>query len=359
MSKVLLIGTGGCGNKLVNTAITILKTKLQLINEYDFLLINSNKNEMQSLKNYNNKISLELIGNGTGRDRNIAIDTFKEEKIKVANYFIKNNNYDLYEIYTSADGGFGSGTCASIAKLIRNLNPLAIINVRAVMPKANSNRINLENAIALYNDLSTLLEKDNIINNVQFINNDKMKNEESFNISCMNTLLNSLELHGGSIDESDILKTNAGYKYRNVIELDSTASNLEEAIKVGAEKSCFIMSDTLNCTHICALLDKNKYVKEDLSKTINWSNFDKIDYAPNSTHNNFIVTSGCQLPISFIKNIENQVSKLKEEELLKAENSDNDLLYKASVVYNINTKKQQTTKLSKIEDIFPNDFWEM
>lgn len=356
MSRIMLIGTGGCGGKLVNTAIGINRTNLNLNNEYDYLFINSNKNEMRNLKFYNPQMGLELMGNGTGRNRSMAQESFKLEQNKVGNYFSKiKGTYDMYEIFTSADGGFGSGTCAPICKVIRRLNPNAIINVRAVMPRLSSKRINLENALALYGELATLI-KNEVINNIQFINNEKMKNEDNFNLSVMRLLVESMELSGGAVDSNDMLRVNGGGKYKNVLKLDSNCVSLEDAIDEAVNKSPFIVTDVTTCTHIGAVLVKGDFCKEDIYGTIYYKDFDKIDYGNEENETNMIVITGCQLPISYIKIVEKELEDSQRNDI----DANDDLDYKPSINSNRKARKfeVEVAKIETIDDLFSDDFWE-
>ena len=61
LEQIYNIGLGGCGSKLVNTFADINSV-------CDFAFMNSNSNEMKHLSNYSPDVSLNIKGDGTGRD---------------------------------------------------------------------------------------------------------------------------------------------------------------------------------------------------------------------------------------------------------------------------------------------------
>ena len=323
--KILNIGTGGCGNKLLNSFYNSLETYDEgLTNIYDGVFINSNKREMEEQSYYKeSKNSLLISGGGTSRNTSIAKQNIKDDKIAFTNYFYnKVSDVDAVNIFTSADGGFGCGSTSVIAAFIRDMvsNSVAV-NIIAAMPKINSKRKSLENACEFHVNIQKLLKAD-IINSVMYINNNQMKNETVFNKNITDIILKSYELYGGQVDESDMLYVNATKGYKLSLYLDSKFRKLSGSID-NALNNCpfiippdFIKDDKgefvypVQCLNIGATLNIDEYDKELLGTLINPISLDKIDYGKS----NFIVAGGFNLPTYYVELLKDKISEKEQQE---------------------------------------------
>ena len=174
MSNILTIGTGGCGNKLLESFLTILDNYEGLQSTYDGLFVNSNINEMSKLSHFNAQMNgLCISGNGTGRSPKKAKESIKLKRSKISNFFASRiNNYEIVNMFSSADGGFGNGSITIISNIIRRLNPTVAINLLIAIPKISSRKASLENTLDLYEDILKLREK-GIINSILFMVGEK------------------------------------------------------------------------------------------------------------------------------------------------------------------------------------------
>ena len=305
--KILSIGTGGCGGKLLNSMFSSLENYEEgLINTYDGVFINSNQREMEELEYYKgSKNSLLINGGGTGRNTDVAKQSLIDDKIQFTNYFFnKTNNIDSVLILTSSDGGFGGGTTGTIASFIKDMVPSNVsINVIAAMPKYISKKLSLENACNFHVMIQKLVT-DGIINSVQYIDNNKMKNEQAFNKLVTDMIVKSYELHGGQVDESDMLLINSCNGYKVTLSLKDEFRKLSTAIDDALKNSPFIVPPNfvkddngnyvlpVQCLQIGATLDKEAFDKEMLYSLLPPISLDKIDYGKD----NYIVAGGFDLP---------------------------------------------------------------
>ena len=210
LEQIYNIGLGGCGSKLVNTFADINSV-------CDFAFMNSNSNEMKHLSNYSPDVSLNIKGDGTGRDRLMAKESLKEDKNKFAEFlYSKIGVYDVFNLFFSMDGGFGSGAFPIVSKLLRNLNNKqglqdTKINLCGVAPRYKSRKKNLQNTLSAYRDILDLREK-GIINSFQIINNNRMQYESKFNKAVITEISNSFMINNIELDKLlDNIKEIVGY----------------------------------------------------------------------------------------------------------------------------------------------------
>ena len=157
MNNTLVIGTGGCGNKLMNVFISLLNNRDELHASYDGIFVNSNKNEMEILDNCDlQRNALVINGDGTGRNASKAKKSIALDRVKVMNYFARIiDKYQSAIIMTSLDGGFGNGSIDIITKILKQLNPDIKIFLLGASAKLKSKKISLENTLSLYSLNST------------------------------------------------------------------------------------------------------------------------------------------------------------------------------------------------------------
>lgn len=357
--KILSIGAGGCGGKLLNSMFLSLESyEESLINTYDGIFINSNAREMEELSYYKGaKNGLLINGGGTGRNTSVAQQSIIDDKIPFTNYFFnKVNDIDCVIIFTSADGGFGGGTTGTIASFIRDMVPDNVaINIVAAMPKLEGKSLSLENACNFHVSIQKLL-KNKIINSVQYINNNKMKNEIMFNKKVTDLVVKSYELHGGQVDESDMLLINSCEGYKITLNLNDKFRKLSASLDDALDNSPFIIPPNfirdpednytypVQCLQIGVTLDKECYDKELIYTLLPPVSLDKIDYGKN----NFIVAGGFDLPNYYTEQL---VDKLKElDNVVKDFNNQDEFVFERKKEDKRNEKVTTKDKIDKMKN---------
>ena len=303
MNNLLSIGLGGCGNKLLNAFMQLDSTK-------DGVFINSNINEMKNLSECNSDNRLAIRGNGTGRSRRKAKESLKNDKDKISDYLAeKIMLYSQYQLISSGDGGFGSGSIGIVAKIIRFGRPDALIRVVLTFPKANSRRFSIENQLDCYNEILQL-KKDGIINSIVIIDNNKMNNEDEFNKRCMSILLKSYDMVFNQIDENDLAITNFANGYSIPLELGAKGESLENAIDRAINNSPFLMPNSFRCSHMLGIFQREVYDKEEALEIIKVKEFDKTEYG----YDNMLLLGGCKMPSNHFSKLEDELESLEEDD---------------------------------------------
>lgn len=358
MSRNLFIASGGCGGKLLDATYDVLSEMYNLKGTYDGLFVNSNDTEMRVLKNFNGKNSLIINGGGTGRSRSKAKQDLKDDKGKIINFLA--NKIEIYNnvyLLMSSDGGFGSGSMEVLAKTIRRLNPEISINILATMPKLSSRRLALQNSIDFYLDVVSLMKNENgsVINSVLFIDNDKMKgNESEFNYEVMWEFISSLELGNSAVDMNDSKLINSANGYKVILPLSDRYKSMNDAIDEAVKNSKFIMPSNYTCTHIGGVFVEGCYDKDEVFNHFDVLDFDKLEYADN----NLIVLGGCSMPddhISVLDDVLKDVSSNKKTIESKFVSS------RANSNISTTPKPQKQTQQStvqKLRSLMTDDFWD-
>lgn len=347
-----LVGLGGCGCKLIDTFLSIDAA-------YDRTYINSNINEMSNLKFFNSEINaLMIAGQGTGRDRNKSKEHLKGSKSKFFTFFEnKINLYNSYVLFSSLDGGFGSGSVELVSTSIRSLEPDAKIIFVGACPKSTSRKVALENALDCYSDLLKL-KKSGIINSIILIDNDKMEEEESFNRLCMNQLVKAFSMNNVEIDENDCRRVNGTSGYNVILELDSDYEDMAEAINEARQDSPFIIPTGLKCTSMLATFVKEDYNKDQALDMFTVRDFDKTDY---NDENNMILLGGCKMPTAHMGKLKDKVAELEalheeddddEEELFIANRNKKNGAVKQEV-----KKENTTSSKQRLRAMLDDDIW--
>lgn len=309
-NDLLLIGTGGAGNKLLNTFLTI-------DDSYDAIFVNSNANEVKILDKCRNDMRLIISGGGTGRNRATAVEHLKESISKVGEFlYEKSELYNHFLIMASMDGGFGSGSVPMIAKAIKNMKPDSKIGVTLVFPSLKSKKLSIENTLDCYNDILSL-KKEGVIDSIMFIDNNKMKDEDEFNTMAMEALHQSLNITYGSIDATDTSITNFATGYKTVLLLDEDADCAEEALDEARKSSLFLTSKSWKCTHMLASVSEDSFEKDDFEELIDVSEFVKTEYSDDM---NIIVMTGCKIPSKPFSELQGRL-----EDIIKASEEEDDV----------------------------------
>lgn len=359
--RILSIGTGGCGGKLLDSFCESLNNyEEELTNTYDIVFINSNPREMEERKHYKaSKNSLLISGGGTSRNTEIAATNIKDDKTSFSNFFLnRTKNIDAVIIFTSGDGGFGGGTTPYIARFIREMTDVPV-NLVAAMPVRTAKRKSLENACLFHARMSKIYAN-NEINSIVYIDNNKMKNEQLFNKTVTDIILESYELHGGQVDESDMLAVNTTPGYKISLELNGEYRKLSKSINEALKDSPFIVPEEfktatngdylfpVNCVDLGATLNEDCYDIQVLTEFIEPSTLDKIDYG----FNNFIVASGFAIPNGYAVEMSEILKTLEEDEAENEKNKKSDLFEFEIEQKPKKTKLKKETRAEKLKN-----FW--
>lgn len=310
VKKILNIGIGRCGNKLVDELIT--KDK-----RYSGMMINTAIGDMQELENYkNNRVSSFLIPNadGSGRDRQVASAFVKTNVQRFADEMAKCLQYDLFVLYTSLDGGTGSGTTPMFVKAMRRILPQdKKIMVVGVLPSIPSSKLSYENTIGCWNDLMELSQK-NQINSFKFIKNSSRETIEEVNRDAINDLDTAFKLHSfdteGTIDQKDSFRINTGKEYGIILNLNNSIDDVKLAIEDAKKKSVFAMPYTNDCDYLGILLQKGRY---SVNSAIEEFDVYETHYAGHSNGRNVIVASGMAIPVEEIEKINEELKIAKSK----------------------------------------------
>ena len=265
---------------------------------------------MKNLSQCTNDNRLAIKGNGTGRSRRKAKESLKNDREKISEYLgDKISLYSQYQLISSGDGGFGSGSIGIVAKIIKMGRPDAHIKAVLTFPKANSRRFSLENQLECYNEILQL-KKDGIIDSVVFIDNNKMVNEDDFNRKCMGILLKSYNMVFNQIDENDLLITNFANGYTIPLEVTAKGDSLETAIDKAINNSPFLMPDSFRCSHLLGIFQREVFDKDEILEIIKVKEFDKTEYG----YENLLLLGGCKMPSKHFTRLEDDLELLNNDE---------------------------------------------
>ncbi|MEG2289666.1 MAG: tubulin-like doman-containing protein [Clostridium sp.] len=317
--RILLIGCGKAGNKLVNDMV---KKDRRLTG----LFVNTAYDDMADLEMFKeDNAFLFSSADGSGRNRLKAQEYVKEQINSLVDVIAAYPLHDVIYIFTSADGGTGSGMTPMFCKLLKmtfdrmKLNKK--INLVAVMPSIkNDDKVGFENALSFWNELTEDKKgndtsiKDTCINNLFVIDNSKGDSYKDINERAVNSLVNSFNMNGhhdeGDIDDSDakIFNTESGYGI--VLELDKHIKDAKIAVDNSIRSSVFAMPDSYDCNYIGISLCEDDYLISDVREC-----FDTVYKAQYQTYNNksnTVVLSGCYDPNELIENIKNKLDEINE-----------------------------------------------
>lgn len=357
--NILTIGTGGAGGKLLNTFMELLNNSFELQSIYDGVFINSNKNEMKVLEHYNPTINgLVINGGGTGKDQDVAKESISKDRSKFMNYFTtKIDSYDVASIFCSGAGGFGSGSIPTLTNVLRQLNPKIAINLVVAMPALSEGRVSIKNALKLHS-MITKLRLQGVINSYLYIDNDKMKEEDKFNIECMQSVLNAYELQEGAVDISDVKIINSANKYKVILPLVNKFKSLIDAVDYSIDNSPFVIPSNLDCTHFGGIFIKDEYNKDewkDLFKAKMWG---KTDYGTK----NLMVLGGASAPDEYIQTLQEAYDNISDDDFSENETifefkeNSNKEQSKNNDSQNKKSEEPVATK-QKLRDMMNADFW--
>ena len=351
MNNTLVIGTGGCGNKLMNVFISLLNNRDELHASYDGIFVNSNKNEMEILDNCDlQRNALVINGDGTGRNASKAKKSIALDRVKVMNYFARIiDKYQSAIIMTSLDGGFGNGSVDIITKILKQLNPDIKIFLLGASAKLKSKKISLENTLSLYEDIKELMEIGQI-DSYMFIDNDKMEDEDEFNIRTMSLFLGSLELGEEALDSNDSLLVNFAKGYKMILPLSNKFNSVKDAIDDAIKKSPFVLPNRIKCTHIYGTYNSDDYSEQNILSEYNITDFDKLV----SSDNTFLVLNGFADPDKHMATLNTAYELLDCEE---DEDEGEEFTFSKKKTVKTEPKAEKKSKKQRLRSMMDDSFW--
>ena len=331
MAKYCLIGDGGAGCR-------ILDSILNINDGYNGYYVNSNGNEVKVLDNAtnNNSIIMDKLGMGANRDRDKAKNSYKADQGKIINFFSDRiSDYDCAFIFTSSNGGWGSGTTFLLAEDLKTMNPRIKISLVATLPKQNASKTELVNTLQFYNELIDCKYIDSYI----YVDNNKMKDEEKFNNIVAEYILDSIEFQYSVIDENDILSLNTSKGYKTILKLNPSIDDIEDAIEYEKQQTPFILPKNILLGSIALIsVDKEVYNKSEIEDKFNVRDFIKSDY--NELDLNLICVSGCIRPTKPFKDFEVRYNEIKNVDIEFEQE-----FFKSTVTNNKTVEEYEPTKI--------------
>lgn len=353
--RLLLLGSGQCGNRLVNMM-------LEKDKRYTGLFNNANLKDMEYLSNFDINRNVFYIPNatGTGKSRELAEKYVKEEIQKLIDMILKYAIQDTIIIFASADGGYGSGSLKPTVRAIKRACPEKSINVVAVFPTLMEGEIAFKNTIAFWNDLVNLKNK-GLIDSIQIIDNNKRKTLDEINECAVEELDYTLGFNADNIDETDSKRINTAKGYKTILKLDDRYRSIDVAIDNAIKNSVFSQPPSYDCSYLGVSVKKESFFADDFK-----TKFDSLE-SPLCGYNNeenIVLLSGLAMPKETIEIIQ---MALKDIEIRKTEriHVDDDLLIQTNnIIKNTDKKKEIKSELRStisskdLNNLFDDNFWD-
>lgn len=327
-SKMLLVGCGKTGNVLVNEM-------MKLDGRYTGLFVNSEYTDMANLEKFSPKAAFVFNNaNGSGKNRELAKSYLQDQIQSLVDKIVSYPLHEVVTIFTSADGGTGSGITPSLITIMRmafkKKNIDKKINLVAVMPNCDDcDEVSLDNSVAFWNDIMTIQEK--YIDDIKFIDNTRGSNYKEINKSAVISLNNAYTMKGndtefGEIDDNDAKRINCGKGFGVVITLPESMPNTNRAIERALSDSVFALPSNYDAKYVGISLKKISHETEyNLSDIKNFINSKpQISYVTTNPKHTTILLGGCSAPTDIIDMIID-IKKGLEKKRLERENEKKDL----------------------------------
>lgn len=351
---VLGLGCGGCGNNLLNTFLDIDK-------RYTGIFMNTNMSEMENLKHFDKERRSFYIANadGSGKNRDLTEIYIKEEAPKFADMILKfPQKYVI--MFTSGNGGTGSKAVIMLTKLIKQkLKSNKSINLIATFPSLDESEIDFQNTIDFWNEVLELKNK-NLIDSIQFIDNDKPLSEEEINIRAMRLLDASIDMIEGKLDTTDIDRVHESKGYKVTLELDNDIKDINKAIDKAIESSIYFMPSNFDCTCMVGNINGESFNEKEIKSKFDIYDFNKFN--TNSDGRSILVLGGCDMPTEAIDLIQMALKNTREKKRQRVAKQDIFVEVKDNSIKQ-KTKSEETyeSKISSkdLNDMFNDDsFWD-
>lgn len=362
--KVLILGNGMCGNRL-------LSKLLQKDGRYTGIFCNASMPDMEKLPKLDIERNVFYIPNatGTGKNPELASKYIKEEVQKLIDMIAKYPLQDTIIIIASADGGFGNGSVKPVVTAIkgaikRGILPEKSINIVGVLPSLNEGKVAFQNTISFWNDLIYLRGK-KLIDSIQFIDNNKRKTLKEINECAIEELDYALGFQADTIDETDSKRINTEKGYKFLMKLDKKYRSIDDAIDNAIKSSVFVQPSNYDCKYLGISVKEEDFCAEDLK-----NKFDTLEvpYCGYNDEENLILLSGLSLPKEPIEIIEMALKDIENKEKEKANEDEDSLFINVKKDKDENISKEKNSKSKKevkstvsskeLNDLFDENFWD-
>lgn len=351
-SEILALGCGGCGNNQLDSL-------LKLDKRYTGIFFNTNMREMENLKTFDKDRRCFYIPNadGTGKDRTLTEGYLKIEAPKFAEMVSKFTIQKYITMFSSGNGGTGSKAVVMLPKLIKKISPDKIIGLMATFPSINETDIDFQNAIDFWNEMIDQYDK-GFIDNLMFIDNNKLNSEQAINESALKDYNNMFEVVAGKVDSSDLSRVFKEKGYNVILKLDRKIRNTSDAIDKAIDDSVFYVPENLECEVLVATVNTNDFNVSEIKNKIPSYSFSKINETTEG--DTIIVLGGCDIPTEPIELVQEALDELKAKARTKREKRAN-LKVATKTIYNTVKEEQTSTTLSSkdLNEMFADDsFWD-
>lgn len=359
-NEIAILGCGKCGSSLLDSL-------LDIDSAFNYSFMNTNMFELENLNHFssNSTLHINTIG-GLDSDRKKGKVIIKEFVPKIANFidlkFPVSSGIDIFYILCSSSGGTGSSLATILPKIIKMVNENAIVNIISTIPQLDEGEISINNTIDFWNDFTDLFEK-GYVNNIQFIDNSKMKNEYEFNNDVMQEFYNSITA-SGVVDTEDVKGVNICRGYRVTLSLNARYRNIKEAVDKAIKNSNFILPSEFECERATGLFDENSYKLNDVQSV--FSPYQKAKYDYNYDNINMFTLGGCNFPKEIIEELklvledysESRIKRNNRFKNLKIETSINNEVKEVKYTNNINDNNRNIKKRRRITSKDINDLYD-
>ena len=306
-SQILVVGLGQGGCTLADK----MKSKNK---RYTTVYINSSIGDTDLLEYANEEVNIfNYAGaDGSGRDRNKARTFIENDSARLATFFKRFSQFKTMLVFTSLDGGTGSGSICTFVQIIKTLYPNIKINIAGILPKLTEQDLQLKNTLRCCEDISKISD---LINDIKFINNNKRSESDydEINEEAIGDIDISYGMIGhtseGSIDEGNLENVCTAQGYGVVLKLPKHFESLKDSLDKATNNSIFSIPSKLDCSYGAINVIKSDY---NIDRVAGLINADQTIYKTYNDEYNVIALGGCTIPMYDIECIQ---LELKEREL--------------------------------------------
>ena len=338
--KILFIGIGAAGNKIVNEF-------LKIDSRYRGLFVNTTAKDLEKLEKSNLDSNVFLIPNadGTGKDRDKAKNYVKDDLYSLMDVLGNYKQQNKIFVVFSMGGGTGSGISPLIPAIFSKRFSEKTINIIGVSPALKSSKKVLTNALECWNDL---IKMKSLINSFMFIDNDKNLSENEINKQAVKEFDDMLNISVASssnvIDSADLSTLLSAKGATHFYQLnDDYCDDIKTALNKAIKKSVFIEPESkkrIRCEYLGISLKSKKFDSEDIEDNFRVK---EDTFYGNNDKCNMLVMSGCSMPLDMVEMIEEE---LKER---KSKQKDNDEV-EEDLIIKLEEKPKEIKKVDNYQD---------
>ena len=339
-NEIAILGCGKCGSSLLDSL-------LDIDSAFNYSFMNTNMFELENLNHFssNSTLHINTVG-GLDSNRKKGKTVIKEFVPKIANFidlkFPVSSGINIFYILCSSSGGTGSSLATILPKIIKMVNEDSIINIISTIPQLDEGEVSINNTIDFWNDFIDLFDK-GYVNNIQFIDNSKMKNEYEFNNNVMKEFYNSIS-SSGIVDTEDVKGVNICRGYRVTLQLNSRYRNIRESVDMAIKNSNFILPSEFECERAIGLFDENNYKLNEVQSI--FSPYQKAKYDYNYDNINMFTLGGCNFPKEIIEELKLVLEDYSESRIKRNDRFKNLKIETDNNVENKKTKQTTTVNIS-------------